>query len=72
MIEDDLEMLSVLDRLPHKIPTRSLVRAYLSLQKVIDVGGMSFYSSQRVFLNETLTYPFVVCRNYGRHGTRRG
>jgi len=45
MTEDDLEVLSVLDGLPRKIPTRPLVCAYLSPQKIIDFDGMLFYSS---------------------------
>ena len=40
MIEDDLEVLSVLDGLPRHIPTRALVRAYLSSDKIVDVDGM--------------------------------
>ena len=40
MTEDDLEVLSVLDGLPCQIPTRALVRAYLSFGKIADVDGM--------------------------------
>jgi len=40
MIDDDLEVLSVLDQLPRKIPTWSLVRAYLSSDRCVDIDGM--------------------------------
>ena len=45
MTDDDLEVLSVLDHLPRKIPTRSLVRAYLSPDRCVDVDGMCLYLS---------------------------
>jgi len=48
MTEDDLEVLLVLDGFPCKIPTRPLVRAYLSPKKIIDVDSMSFYLSQLI------------------------
>jgi len=48
MTEDDLEVVSVLDELPRKIPTRPLVCAYLSLKKIVDVDGMSFYLSRLI------------------------
>jgi len=40
MTEDDVEVLSVLDGLPHKIPTHALVRAYLSYDKIAYADGM--------------------------------
>ena len=40
MTEDDLEVLSVLDGLPRQIPTRAIVCAYLSSNKIVDVDGM--------------------------------
>jgi len=49
MTDDDLEVLSVLDQLPRKIPTRSLVCAYLSTDRCVDVDGMCFYLSWRAF-----------------------
>jgi len=48
MIEDDLEVLSVLDILPRKISTRPLVHAYLSPQKIVDVDYMLLYSSWHI------------------------
>jgi len=48
MTEDDLEVLWVLEGLPHKIPTRPLVRPYLSPQKIVDVNSMLFYSSRKI------------------------
>ena len=49
MTEDDLEVLSFLDRLPRKIPTRALVRAYLSSDKIVDVDGMCFLLVSTLF-----------------------
>jgi len=46
MNDDDLKVLSILDRLPRKILTRPLVRDYLLSDKCADVDGMCFYSSQ--------------------------
>jgi len=40
MTDDDLEVLSVLDQLPRKIPTRPLVRAYLSSDRCVDIDSM--------------------------------
>jgi len=40
MTDDDLEVLSVLDQLPRKTPTQSLVHAYLSTDRCVDVDGM--------------------------------
>jgi len=40
MIDDDLQVLSVLDQLPCKIATRSLVCAYLSSHRCVDIDGM--------------------------------
>jgi len=45
MTDDDLEVLSNLDQLPCNIPTRPLVRAYLSPDKIVDGDDMLFYSS---------------------------
>jgi len=50
MTDDDLEVQSVLDELPRKIPIQPLVCVYLSPKKIVDVDGMSFYSSQLIFI----------------------
>ena len=66
---DDIEILSLFDTLPRKLPTRRLIVAYAESARWATVKGMCLYSYYRSVVVSHLVTLFNFCRDHGSRVT---